>query len=320
MEKGKRFKVPVLNIFTLNVDDMLVEVQELIPVKVGINVSTAYKLKMGESLSWVSGNGNTMKEQHPQGLLYLAETEDMAKSKEEIKMFDFLSLPSFKSNRQLSKPEDLTSLKVKIEGLDESAYPLLNGGRQVLNKGILEITKQHTADSLKEHSYELPYKNGDLEMYVRPTPYVQSDHHTIKYNTRKFLSVEKNDAFRLARFLVSNLYLTIPRVPQTRLITAMDVFKTPAGGSNENTILFTAFTRAGGLPTRMVGGMVYLKGYFYYHAWPEVWFNGWVPVDSAMGQFPADVTHIRLIEGDIDELASLGEILRDVKIEIVEAL
>jgi hypothetical protein len=39
-----------------------------------------------------------------------------------------------------------------------------------------------------------------------------------------------------------------------------------------------------------------------------------------MGQFPADVTHIRLMEGDIDKLASLGEIIKNIKIDIVGAL
>jgi hypothetical protein len=69
----------------------------------------------------------------------------------------------------------------------------------------------------------------------------------------------------------------------------------------------------------MVGGLVYRKGYFYYHAWPEIWLDKWVPVDPTLSQFPADVTHIRLMEGDIDKLASLGGIIKDIRIDIIGA-
>ena len=151
------------------------------------------------------------------------------------------------------------------------------------------------------------------------TPFVESDHHTIRYNSRKFVRIEKN-AFRLARFLTGNLYLSIKKMPSFQLRTSMDVFDYTFGGSNDHTVMFTAFTRAGGLPTRMVSGLVYRGGYFYYHAWPEVWLDRWVPADSAMGQFPADVTHIRFLEGDIDKIASFGGVIKNIKIDIIEAL
>jgi len=100
----------------------------------------------------------------------------------------------------------------------------------------------------------------------------------------------------------------------------MEIFKTRTGDCNEHTVLFTAFARASGLPTRMVGGLVFRYGFFYYHVWPEVWFNEWVPVDPTLGQFPADVTHIRFVEGDIDKIASFGNIIKNIKIDIIEAL
>ena len=133
------------------------------------------------------------------------------------------------------------------------------------------------------------------------------------------LALEKN-AFMMARYLTSNLYLTINKMPVSQLLASMDVFETHAGESNEHTVMFASFARAAGLPTRMVGGLIYLKGYFYYHTWPEVWLKQWVPVDPTMGQFPADVTHIRLMEGDIDKLASLGEIIGKIKIDIMSEI
>lgn len=318
LEKGKRFSLPVLNIFSLAVTDTVVEVQELIPVKTGININTAYRLKIGDNLSWVSGGGITLKEKYASGALYLAESETLAKSKDPGPFFDYLSMPVIKADKLLPDKEKLSYLKVRLTGLDVSGYPLLNEGRQVSAGDILEIHKENDS-SLKEKTYDLPYPGKDLEPYLGPTPFVQSDHHTIIYNARKFVAVEKN-AFSLGRFLTSNLYLTISKMPSFHIIPAMEIFDMRTGESNEHTVLFTSFARAGGLPARMVGGLVYLQGYFYYHTWPEIWLGQWVPVDPDMGQFPADVTHIRLMEGDIDKLASPGEVIRNIKIDIMEAL
>ncbi len=317
LEKGMRFSIPVLNIFSLNTEDTNVEVRELIPVKVGINVNTAYLLKIGDTLSWISDRGSTLKEKNAAGLLYLAETEDSAKSEGPRYIFDFLSIPAIKSNELLPYPEKLTYLRLRLTGLNLSDFPLLNEGRQVFREGVIEISRENE-DALKAQTYDLPYKGEDLGPFLEPTPFVQSDHHTIIYNANKFVDIEKN-AFRLARYLTSNLYLTIRKMPRFRLSTSMEIFKNRVGESNEHTVMFTAFARAGGLPVRMVSGLVYLKGHFYYQAWPEVWIGQWVPADPAMGQFPADVTHIRLMEGDIDAIASLGGIIKNIKVEIMEA-
>ncbi|MBI5664139.1 MAG: transglutaminase domain-containing protein [Nitrospirae bacterium] len=318
LEKGKRFSIPMLDIFSLRVTDAVFEVQDLVPVKAGSNVNTAYRLKIGDNYSWVSEGGITLMEKDASGIMYLAEKETLAKSKDARAFFDYLSLPALKANKLLSNPEELSSLKVRLTGLDLSRYPLLNEGRQVLTGDILTVRKEDET-LLKDKTYPLPYAGKELGPFLSPTPFVQSDHHTIIYNAKKFVALEKN-AFLLTRFLTSNLYLSMTKIPSFHIIPAMDIFNSRAGESNEHTVLFTSFARAGGMPSRMVGGLVYLKGYFYYHTWPEVWLGQWVPVDPSTGQFPADVTHIRLMEGDIDKLASLGEVIRGIKIDIMEAL
>ena len=148
-----------------------------------------------------------MKEQDPSGLVYFSETESISRSKEKDQIFDYLSLPVQQSEKQLPGPEDLSDIKIRLSGLDLSDYPLLNEGRQVLSGDVIEISKENI-ETLKEATYDLPYKDKDLEQFLAPTAFVQSDHHTIIYNARKFVAIEKN-AFRLARFLTSNLYLTI---------------------------------------------------------------------------------------------------------------
>ena len=88
-------------------------------------------------------------------------------------------------------------------------------------------------------------------------------------------------------------------------------------------MLYVALARAIGLPARTDAGLVYLRGHFYYHAWPEVWLGQWVAVDPTFGQFPADASHLRFVIGGLarqvlegrevgrEQLAALHQALLD---------
>ena len=79
--------------------------------------------------------------------------------------------------------------------------------------------------------------------------------------------------------------------------------------------LYVAMARALGLPARVAVGLVYLRGAFYYHAWPEVYvaqsptLGQWLPVDPTLNQFPADATHVRLARGGLDRQAAIDNSL-----------
>ena len=81
--------------------------------------------------------------------------------------------------------------------------------------------------------------------------------------------------------------------------------------------------RAVGLPARIAAGIVYSdQSYggdgFFYHAWPEVWLGRWIAIDPTFGQFPADATHIKLVEGDLDQQIALIRVVGKLDIEIQE--
>jgi transglutaminase-like putative cysteine protease len=89
------------------------------------------------------------------------------------------------------------------------------------------------------------------------------------------------------------------------------------GDCNEHTILYTGLARSVGLPTKVAAGLVYVKGKFYYHAWPEVYLGQWVAIDPTLNQFPADATHIRLIEGGLERQAELIQLMGKVSLDIL---
>jgi hypothetical protein len=103
------------------------------------------------------------------------------------------------------------------------------------------------------------------------------------------------------------------------LQSAENFLKSLTGDYLERSIMFASYTRAAGLPTRLVGGLIYVNGYFYFHAWPEVWLDKWVPVDPTFFQFPADITHIPLKEGTLRDIISTVDDLKSISIEILEA-
>ena len=72
---------------------------------------------------------------------------------------------------------------------------------------------------------------------------------------------------------------SLEKKPTVSLPSALEVLKTRVGDCNEHTALYVAMARSLGLPARIAVGLVYLRGAFYYHAWPEVY----VPRAPAVG-------------------------------------
>ena len=68
---------------------------------------------------------------------------------------------------------------------------------------------------------------------------------------------------------------------------------------------------------------MYLRGAFYYHAWPEVFAaeaDGrglWLPVDPTLNQFPADPTHIRLARGGLDKQAVILTVIGRAQLTVL---
>ncbi len=100
-------------------------------------------------------------------------------------------------------------------------------------------------------------------------------------------------AQRLLAWVHDSIHARVP----TGAPTAMEVLQTRAGDCNEFAEVFVALARSRGLPARLVTGLLYVDGKFYYHVWAELQLKDWVPVDPMLGQFPADAAHLRLMQG-----------------------
>ncbi len=310
-------QAPMLNIFNLSIDDVRVVLEEIRPIKIGINIQSLYKFRIMDSIIWSTDRGIIIKEDNPSGMTLYSQTKDIALNPAGGILFDHTSLPFFKSNKVIPDSKKLNLLKLKIKGfrIDPQLY---ENSFVTLENDILTIEKQDI-EQLKEKTYTLPYRKDDLNEYLSPDEWVHSNYEPLQDTGRIYARKKNNDAFVFANYLTGYLYTLIRTKPMFLLADSREILKSLSGDYLERTVMFASYSRAGGLPTRLIGGLVYLNGYFYFHTWPEVWFDKWIPADPTFVQFPADVTHIPLRQGTLKDITSLIEDLKNIKIEIMEA-
>ena len=315
---GSVFTVPVLDINSLLVSAVKIEMEELRPVKIGTDIRSLYKFRSGNSVWWSNEKGIIIKEETPIGLTLYNVPAQFEQDYTGKLISDYTNLPFIQSNKFLSSPEKLTRLKVKIKGfkLDRELY---KNSIATLENDVLSIQKKEAAQ-LAEVSFQLPYGGDSFGQYLSPDPWVSSNYKPLHDTGIIYARTNKNDAFLFAQYLTGYLFNLVRTEPTFFITDAEDFLKSLRGDYAERTIMFASYSRAGGLPTRLVGGFVYAHGYFYFHTWPEVWLGQWVPADPTFYQFPADVTHIPLRAGTMKDIISLIDDLKDVNIEIMEAL
>ena len=157
-----------------------------------------------------------------------------------------------------------------------------------------------------------------LDPFLQPTVFLQSDHPRISRLAAEIVRRE-TDARKAAVKIKDWVYKEIAKEPTVSIPNALEVLQTKKGDCNEHTVLFNAIARAAGIPAKTVVGVVYLRNAFYYHAWSEVWIGEWVSVDSVLNQFPADATHIKFLEGEIDRQMDVLQLIGNLKISVIEA-
>jgi hypothetical protein len=207
------------------------------------------------------------------------------------------------------------TLAVRLEGVRLSGFDLA-GGRQRLAGDTLMVTSE-TADRIRA-LYRLPAPAGDttLSRYLEPEPLIQSADPRIQAQARQ-IAGRSHDPLRVARDLNQWVYQNLKKEITISVPSAAQVLDMRRGDCNEHTVLYVALARAVGLPARTAAGLVYLRGHFYYHAWPEVYLNGWVAVDPTFGQFPADAAHLRFTIGGLARQMELIRLIGRLKLEVI---
>jgi hypothetical protein len=190
----------------------------------------------------------------------------------------------------------------------------LDGDGQRLSGDTLLVGRQRPVGLVAD--YRLPTGQREMAPFVRAAPLIQSGDPRIQAQARQVIGRTRSPEVAAER-LVEWVFQNVRREPGAGGPSALDVLETRRGDCNEHTILFVAMARAVGLPARMVTGLVYRDGAFYYHAWPEVYLRGWVGVDPTFAQFPADAARIRLAVGSLVRQIELARLTSGLTLEVL---
>jgi hypothetical protein len=218
------------------------------------------------------------------------------------------------SNVDIENTPDQDHLRVRLENVDLTGFDL-EGGRQTLHGDTLVITREAVMPTA---GYKLPYAGHDslITAQLEDQPLIQIHDPAIVAQSRAILA-GTTDPVEASKRLTDWVYKTLDKKITLSVPSARQVLDAKQGDCNEHTVLYVALARAAGLPARTAVGLVYLRGHFYYHAWPEVWLGQWVAVDPTLGQYPADASHLRFIIGSIAEQVQLIRLIGRLKLEVI---
>jgi len=137
--------------------------------------------------------------------------------------------------------------------------------------------------------------------WLASTDFIESKDPAIKALSAKLTDGAKTRwkaVSKIGQWVSKEIAYTIADTPSARL-----ALKTREGDCGPHSTLSVALMRAAGIPSRLVGGLVYTPsfgGSFGQHAWVEVHMGsaGWLAFDPTTGEFEKmSATHIKLFEG-----------------------
>jgi hypothetical protein len=208
--------------------------------------------------------------------------------------------------------QHVSALQLKLSGAQLSGLDI-NGPHQRLSGDTLIVTQ--VPDTAMVTKRRVPYRAPDASA-SEPEPLLQSNDRQIVALSRRIRGLERDP-----RVIVERLNAWVHDSIADRVTfgvpNALSVLKTRSGDCNEHTQLFVALSRAAGVPARIAAGLAYVDGKFYYHAWPEVFLDDWVPIDPTFGQFPADAAHLRLVVGGLARQTELLRLMGNLRIDVL---
>lgn len=267
--------------------------------------------------AWVTEGGEVLKEATQLGWTLLKEDRNVASdfNPDDVTFkHDFAKLVAVPSDVRIGEPEQTRKAEILISGIDIAQFSMEGAGQSIADydSGLILIAAERPNET---EALEIPIDDESVTEYLESTLLVQSDDAKIRQTAERIVGEETN-SLRVAERINQWVFNNVNKKITFSLPSAVEVLETREGDCNEHTTLFVALARAVGLPSRIAIGLVYHKGDFYYHAWPEVYVGEWVAMDPTMGQSLADATHIRLLEGEIDQQAKLMTAIGKIKLSI----
>jgi len=260
---------------------------------------------------WINQRGEMLKQELGLGLTAIRETEEEARfgllpNQGGVDLIRATMVPVDGLPPSLAKR---ARLRLRFAGLDGANFEL-SDRRQRFQDNVLTVTRESPGPGLA-FPVESPPPGS-----LAADALIQSEHPRIKARAGRILA-GTGDTVSAARKLMAWLRDNIRQEGVMGVPSALETLEARVGDCNEHSTLFAALARSQGIPTRLVVGLVYLKGRFGYHAWNEVLTaDGWLSVDATWGQLPVDVGHIAFLRGGLEQQVRLLPTMGKLRISV----
>jgi hypothetical protein len=317
MKPGDEFSLHVFDPISMSTEPVTIKVigKEII-LNMGVqknSMKVAIQYQGATQLAWIGENGEVFREKGLLGLsLEKTTRKDALFGRLAESSQDLAEIASIKSNVIFDNPLKLERIKVEISGINTKDVHL-EGGRQVLKDNVLTIQKE---DLAKLHDDEINNMNTISDHFVKPEPFIESNHPKIMNLVEKIVT-DGDTLLEKASKLMIWVNKNIEKRPVLSLPDALATLTNKVGDCNEHAVLLAALARAAAIPARIEAGLVYLNGRFYYHAWNLLYIGKWITADATFGQIPADVTHIRFSSGRAQQQLDIMNVIGKVKLDIL---
>ncbi|WP_298273094.1 transglutaminase-like domain-containing protein [Geobacter sp.] len=316
---GKGVKVPMLDVEEVKIKSVAIEVMGVETMPGG--ESTLHLRNdlypMVDNDIWVDPAGNTLRESVRDGLV---ETRGV----DEGSALRYLAAAAVARRDALRdfglvpvtpplEPATLARLVIGVEGIP-AAFPLPAAAKR-RDDGTVRFA---VAAAEPEAA---PADAETVKRYLAPADRLPVEDPAMAARAQEIVGGEKEPA-KQALLLARWIAATIEEEAASDTPSPRDTLATRKGDSPARTRLYCTLARAAGIPSRLVSGLVYLPGTgFSFHSWAESAVAGkWLPVDPTFGQAPADVTHVKLVEGEGGEtMMALGRLVGRIGIQVLEA-
>ncbi len=315
---GRSYRLAIVDAEAVKVKQVKVEVigEETLEGVAAIHLKNdLYPMGVDNDI-WVDRDGNVLKESVRDDLV-VTVAQDEATARGELaeaalcKKDLVLDFSMIRVNPAIERPAELRLLSIEMAGVPP-LLPLLQGQRQQgvrLPDGRVLFTMPHPAPGT-----DPPPAAADLE----PAERIPSDHPEIKAKLAEIAAPETKPE-RIARLLTDWVAREV-KGSVTDSQSPLETLKSRTGNCQSHARLYTSLARAAGIPTRFVSGVVYQGGGFLYHSWAESYLDKrWIAIDPTFGELPANLSHIKLVEGDsLDEMGTLAGMIGRVQAKVVE--
>jgi hypothetical protein len=319
LEVGESFAFPVFDPVSMTTNPVAITVTAEERVKVNGEAHKAFRLEMKflgrPLLLWVDENGVPLREEGFMGFTLVRSNPLKAQlGLDESGRLDFYDLSAIKVKEEIRKPRTVSYLKVAFDRVPPSLPD--NGIRQSLHEKVLSVNKERPPFTA---SYTIPYRGtkDELLQNLRPELLVQCEDREIRELAKEIID-DTTDPFVASRKIMNWAFETIDKVPLVSVPDAKQILILKKGDCNEHATLVTALLRSIGIPARIVVGLVYRDGRFYYHAWNEAHIHTWISLDAILNQMPADATHIKLVNGGIEKQIQIAALIGTLNLTVLE--